>query len=125
MEIIMPSLVLESCLQGAAESYPREFIGLLSGKKNGDRVQIERLYLAPLAESDETSTSFNPYHVPTGMGIVGSFHSHPAGPARPSAQDLMMFSSTGSVHLIAACPFSAKSVAAFDGKGNSARLEIV
>jgi proteasome lid subunit RPN8/RPN11 len=117
MKVTITRDVLESCLLGAQESYPREFLGMLAGTRAKDEIRIDRLYLAPLTESDEGSVHFDEFNLPIALGVVGTFHSHPSGQALPSKADLRMFSRKGSVHLVACRPFGAQSVRAFDLKG--------
>lgn len=112
-------------MQGAKESHPNEFIGLLSGIVDGEFTKAEELYLAPLAEVDDESASYNPYHLPAGLRLVGSFHSHPAGSARPSQADVQMFSHSGRTHLIAAYPYRTEDVRAYDNKGKKIEFEVV
>ena len=125
MRIVIDREIIESCLQGARESYPTEFIGLMSGKIEKNDVIVDGLYLAPLASVDGRSASFNPYHLPAGLRLVGSFHSHPSGPAMPSDADLSMFSRTGAAHIIAARPYTLRDVSAFDRNGKKIELVLV
>ena len=124
MKVAIKREVLESCLMGGQESHPREFLGLLSGFRKGDLVKVEQLYLAPLSQSDERSASYNTFNVPVGLGVVGTFHSHPSGPALPSGADLRLFSRAGAANLIAAYPYRISDVNAFDSKGKRIEFEI-
>ena len=125
MRLTISLNVLESCLMGAANTYPAEFLGLLAGDYRKDEVIAEKLYLAPLSQSNENSAWFDSLNVPLSAGVVGTFHSHPNSVARPSAQDLRLFSRYGRAHLIAAGPpFTATRVAAFDSLGKPIELAI-
>jgi len=125
MNVFIARDVLESCLLGAKESHPSEFLGMLAGDKAKDGIHIDRLYLAPLTISDEGSVSFDEFNMPIAMGVVGTFHSHPTGPALPSKADLRLFSRKGDVHLIASYPYRKGDVAAFDSTGTQGGFETV
>lgn len=116
---------LLSCLKGAENLYPDEFLGLLRGIVEPRGVAVKELILAPLAEYEETYSSFSPWLAPTDPSIVGSFHSHPSpapGGLKPSRADLRFFSQGGAVHLIACLPYSVEAVAAYDCHGKKAEL---
>src|SRR3989344_545444 len=104
MKLIIPRNVVASCLLGAANLYPAEFLGLFGGDYGKDEVRVDRLYLAPLSKSDENSAWFDAFNVPLSAGVVGTFHSHPNSVARPSAADLRLFARYGRGHLIASGP---------------------
>ncbi len=124
MKLVIPRDVLESCLLGATNTFPSEFLGLLAGFYQKEEAVVEKLYLAPLSQSNEDSVWFDSLNVPISAGVVGTFHSHPNATARPSAQDLRLFSRYGRGHLIAAGPpFTARQTAAFDAHGR--RIELV
>jgi proteasome lid subunit RPN8/RPN11 len=118
MRLLLPRDVFESCLLGAANSYPNEFLGLFPGRYDGEDVIVEKLYLAPLSEANSSSVWFDSVNVPLSAGIVGTFHSHPNSPARPSSADLHLFGRYGRAHLIASGPpYSVGMTAAFSSKG--------
>ncbi len=125
MKFTISREVLESCLLGAQEAHPRELLFLLAGSKGKEIILADRLYLAPLAQSNEASVSFNDFNLPIAMGIVGTFHSHPTGPAIPSRADLRMFSQKGACHLIAAYPYNRADVRCFDSKGKEISFAVV
>ncbi|MFA5247131.1 MAG: Mov34/MPN/PAD-1 family protein [Candidatus Micrarchaeia archaeon] len=125
MKIEIQRDVFESCLEGAKQSFPAEFLGLLAGITKTDFVLADRLYLAPLSYSDQGSVIFDEYNMPIAMGIVGTFHSHPSGPALPSHADLKLFSQKGSCHLIASYPFKRADVRCFDSKGKELPFVLV
>ncbi|MEK6924333.1 MAG: Mov34/MPN/PAD-1 family protein [Candidatus Micrarchaeota archaeon] len=125
MRVIIPASVLDSCLEGARNSMPCEFLALLSGGLSASEAVVESVYLAPLAESDEGSVFFSDWHVPLGLKVIGSFHSHPRGAALPSRQDLRAFGNEGGVHLVACSPFRRGDAAAFDSRGRKLELKIV
>jgi len=125
MKFTISAEVLESCLIGAQESHPNEFLGMLAGSKGKEIILADRLYLAPLTYSDEGSVSFDEFNMPIAMGVVGTFHSHPTGPALPSRADLKLFSQKGACHLIAAYPYKRADVRCFDSKGKEMPFVVV
>jgi len=114
-----------SLLAGARAAYPNEFICLLRGNRAGEDMVIEDTLIPPGIMTSETMTSFSDWMLPWIEGLMGTFHSHPDGVARPSREDKWLFSQKGGVHFIAASPFRAKDVAAFFGNGKKAEFEIV
>jgi len=125
MKVTIARDVLESCLIGAQESHPNEFLGMLAGEKGKEIILADRLYLAPLSYSDEGSVSFDEFNMPIAMGVVGTFHSHPTGPALPSRADLKLFSQKGAFHLIASFPYKRADVRCFDSKGKEINFAVV
>jgi proteasome lid subunit RPN8/RPN11 len=93
--VVLPAPVRRAILRHVRETAPRECCGLLLGA--GRRIQ----YAVPMrnvARRPRTSYRIAPGdHLqlrrwlrqfgPT-LGIVGAYHSHPGGPARPSPRDL-------------------------------------
>jgi len=125
MKVTIARDVLESCLVGSQECHPSEFLGMLAGSKTGDEIRIDRLYLAPLSYSNEGSVSFDEFNLPIALGVVSTFHSHPAGPALPSSADLRLFSRKGACHLIASFPYRQADVRCFDSKGKEISFLVV
>jgi len=114
-----------SMLAGAKAAYPNEFICLLRGKRVEGGVVIEDTLIPPGIMTSETMTSFSDWMFPWIEGLMGTFHSHPGGYARPSKEDKWLFSQKGGVNFIAADPFRAKDVAAFLGNGKKVEFEVV
>jgi proteasome lid subunit RPN8/RPN11 len=114
-----------SMLAGARAARPNEFICLLRGKRDGEDLVIQDTLIPPGIMTSETMTSFSDWMLPWIEDLVGTFHSHPGGSARPSREDRWLFSQKGGVHFIAADPFGAKDVAAYLGNGKKVAFEVV
>ena len=125
MEIIIRRNALLSALAGAKAAYPREFICLLVGKREGGNIIIEETLIPPGIMVSQTMSSFSEWMLPVIGGLIGTFHSHPGGAGRPSAQDRRLFSKKGGLNLIAAEPFSPKDVAAYLGDGRKAEFRVI
>jgi len=114
-----------SALAGAKAAYPNEFICLLRGKRVGEDLVIEDTLIPPGIMTSKTMTSFSDWMMPYMEGLVGTFHSHPGGTARPSRQDGWLFSQRGGVNFIAAEPFGVKDTAAFTGNGEKVEFVVI
>ncbi|MCX6771092.1 MAG: Mov34/MPN/PAD-1 family protein [Candidatus Micrarchaeota archaeon] len=114
-----------SALAGAKAANPNEFICLLRGKRMGNDIVIDDTLIPPGIMTSSTMTSFSDWMLPWIEGLVGTFHSHPGGSARPSRQDGWLFSHKGGVHFIAAEPFGARDVAAYLGDGRKVPFEVI
>ena len=114
-----------SALAGARAAYPNEFVCLLRGKREKDGVLIEDTLIPPGIMVSESMSSFSDWMMPYMEGMIGTFHSHPDGIARPSKQDGWLFSQKGGVHFIAASPYRAGDVAAFLGNGKKVGFVVV
>lgn len=112
--------VLEFALEIARESYPNEFIALLTGRKG----IIEELVFLPFFSS-ESSAIIHMDMLPLGYRVYGTVHSHPTPNCKPSDEDLEMFSKHGIVHIIVCYPFKWGCWGFYDRNGNKLELEIV
>jgi desampylase len=87
---------LQDMLDHAAAEWPREACGVLGGRDAGSRRVVEALHpcrnvaAAPereyLAEPHDQLRAFLAIEE-AGLEVVGVYHSHPHGPAGPSALD--------------------------------------
>lgn len=125
MAILIRRDALAAALAGAKAAYPNEFMCLLRGRREKGDIIIEDTLIPPGIMVSETMTSFSDWMMPYFEGLVGTFHSHPGGIARPSKEDGWLFSQKGGVHFIAASPYRAKDVAAFLGSGKKAAFAAV
>lgn len=94
--LALPRGLREQLLRAAAAALPREACGLLVGRRSGGTVRVERAIDAANVASDARSEfAIDPgavvaaYLAAEGEGatVVGTWHSHPAGRAEPSAAD--------------------------------------
>jgi len=100
--LVIPEPLLDRVLASARSEAPEEVCGWLAGE--GGRV--ERIYPVPnVAESGfrmhpEAQLSAMRKIREAGLDLVGTYHSHPRTPARPSARDLQLGSYPDCLHLI-------------------------
>ena len=113
--------LLEDLLEASKNTFPNEFLALLSENKKGI---ISEFVLTPTIFG-KTHAIFRRDLMPIDKSIVGSYHSHPSNSAMPSKADLRVFSSTGKIHLIAHYPFNFGAIKAFDNNGKTIQLEVI
>ncbi len=124
MKYYIQKKVLDSALTGARNSFPKEFLALLSGEKKENNIIINKIYIPPLARYDLESASFSSLNLPFNLNIIGSFHSHPTTPT-PSKADLIFFNKFGVIHFISSPPFNINSTKAFGNFGNGLSFYVV
>lgn len=125
MEILIKRQAFLSALAGAGAAYPNEFICLLTGSKQKGTILIEETVIPPGIGVSQDFSYYSEWMQPLMPGLMGTFHSHPNGSNRPSAQDLRLFSQKGGVNLIAGYPYGEKCVAAYLGDGKKADFRVV
>ncbi len=114
--VVLSEDVLRGLLEGARNSYPREFFCLLGGRVLGDRVIIDEIIFIPY-RSSPASAVFRIDDVPVMDRVVGSAHSHPAR-SGISKEDVRTFPRTGVVHALLLPPFAGKEdVRFYDARG--------
>ena len=113
---------LEAILLAARNTFPNEFIALLSSK-HGKKVIDEYVLLPSIYGKSFSSIRLD--LMPHDENIRGSVHSHPSRFAMPSNADLRAFKAMGETHLIVASPFSLETVRAFDKAGKSIEMEVI
>lgn len=93
----------------AAGVWPREACGLLVGRRDGDAIEVRRILTTPnVADTPERRFEVDPLALlaahraarEAGEELLGSWHSHPDGIARPSATDRARANTAGEVWLI-------------------------
>jgi proteasome lid subunit RPN8/RPN11 len=107
--LLIPTEVLVQIEDEARSAYPRECCGLLVGQWNGNTAEVFLAHPAlNIAERDDRfeihpGTQFAVLRGVRGTGreIVGCYHSHPNGGAKPSSGDAVGASEAGLVWLIA------------------------
>ena len=114
---------LEAIVLAARNTFPDEFLALLSSKTKGSKV-IDEFVLLP-STYGKTFSSIRLDLLPYTAGTIGSVHSHPSPNAMPSNADLRAFKAMGEIHLIIAKPFTLETVKAFDKSGSQVKLEVV
>ena len=115
--------MIDSILSHALDTYPREAILLLRGKKSGDELLINDIVVPPLATHGVGFSGFLGSMLPLDLRVVGVSHSHPSGHLGPSSHDLNPF--YGRIMVIAAYPFQSYSdVAVFDKDGSRLRWQL-
>ena len=112
---------LQAFLEAAKNTYPHEFICLLSGNKKNKI--IEEIVIVPSIFVD-TFSSIKQHLVPFDENYIGTAHSHPSDSNKPSRQDVSTFSKMGEIHFIAKPPFSLYDLAAYDQKGKATQIKI-
>ena len=95
----------------AEESWPRESCGVLLGRgAGGTRAVAEALRCRNVDPAPERRYRLDPRELlsavkrarRSGQEVVGFYHSHPEGPARPSAVDLLEAEWPGCAYLVTA-----------------------
>ncbi|MBC7120314.1 MAG: Mov34/MPN/PAD-1 family protein [Candidatus Methanosuratus sp.] len=115
--------VLETFLELCREVFPRENIMLIRGKVKGDRAEVNEFLIPPFSTYGEGFSSFPTHMMPFDLSIIGIAHSHPSDNNNPSDEDLNNF--YGRLMVIAAYPYNAKTVAAYNSKGIKIEFTVV
>ena len=96
MRVVLPDDVRERILRAAADAHPAECCGLLEGERAADCFRITALHPARNLATEPDRFEIDPQdHFAAhrsararGHALIGCYHSHPHGPAQPSATDL-------------------------------------
>ncbi|MCS7118487.1 MAG: Mov34/MPN/PAD-1 family protein [Archaeoglobaceae archaeon] len=113
------SELLRAILESAKETYPYEFIALLTG----DKGVIKELIFLPSISSKEIAL-IHLDMLPIGIRIYGTVHSHPSPCCEPSEEDFYFFTKFGKIHIIVCYPFTMKDWKCFDSRGEEIEIEI-
>lgn len=122
MRVYIKKSVVETILYISKNIFPKEFIGLLSGKINNDNIYISKLIIPSGVTSGNGFASYILHRTP--YNTIGTVHSHPNIP-KPSLQDLNLFSYSGKIHIIVGRPFSLNDIKVYDNKGNEIKDVII
>jgi desampylase len=96
-QVELPAALVARIRQEAAEAAPRECCGLLEGLcEDASRLTVTALHPARNLAAEPDKFEIDPRdHIAAakvargrGRAIIGCYHSHPGGAARPSAADL-------------------------------------
>jgi proteasome lid subunit RPN8/RPN11 len=113
--------VLDMISEASRGSYPNEFVAALRAEKG----VITEILLFPGSISNENSAFMQLGRMPIDLSVVGTVHSHPGPENRPSDEDLHLFGSYGSTHIITCLPFDRHSWQAYDHAGRKVKLEVL
>lgn len=108
MTLELPDTHRESIVDRARDEAPKEVVGILAGQRGDDSV-VERTYAAKnAAKTPHSRYEIAPHEQielldridEAGLDVVGFYHSHPDGPAKPSAVDAQLASWPGYLYVI-------------------------
>jgi proteasome lid subunit RPN8/RPN11 len=108
------------CEMGKA-NHPHEYGSALRAEGG----VITELVLVPGMTGGDRHTFMNTWFLPVDASLVGTVHSHPSPYPVPSDADRQFFSHFGSVHLIIAAPYTARSWRAYDLTALPIELQVV
>jgi proteasome lid subunit RPN8/RPN11 len=111
---------LEFILEASKNTAPNEFAGLLQEEKG----IITDVLILPGTESSNQNAVMKLFMMPN-IKSAGSVHSHPGPSARPSKEDLRLFSKTGNWHIIVAFPYDEKSWVCYGRDGEIIDLPVL
>ena len=88
----------QTILDHARAALPNEGCGLLAGENAGDEKTVRKVYCLENPDKSPEHFSMDPEEQfkavadmrKSGWTLLGNFHSHPATPARPSAEDIRL-----------------------------------
>ncbi|MCS6938854.1 MAG: M67 family metallopeptidase [Roseiflexaceae bacterium] len=107
--IVLPDRIRNAIARHAEETYPDECVGLILGRIDGARTEVEDVFAAPnrwtpeagLTPADAEHSLRDRFYLDPrdylraeraarerGLDVVGCYHSHPDHPAVPSPRDL-------------------------------------
>ena len=101
-------------------NHPHEMVLILKGKSKKGDILINGLVIPPFSETGPTFAGFPSSFLPLDLSYIGMAHSHPAGSAEPSLEDLNNF--FGLVSVIIKAPYDEKDIFAWDRSGNSIQI---
>ena len=119
----------------ARSALPEEACGLLAGRDEGNVRSVAKVYCLTNVDRSQEHFSIDPREQlaavkdmrSAGLSPLGNFHSHPATPARPSAEDIRLARDPRASYLILSLADGAPTLKAFGiaaGEVTEQRLEI-
>ena len=122
-EVLIKRTVVEEIAAFAKANYPKEFSAFLNGRIKDNKLVVEGIIYQNFQSSENSSVITA--NLPLLSGNIGTVHSHPGPRNLPSRADLQFFSKYGNVNLIIGRPYTAESIAAYDGSGRRIDFNIV
>ena len=110
MKLILPAALEAEIARQAAAAFPRECCGLIQGTRSGESFRVTRIHPGRNLAKAPDRFEIDPVdHIAAmkaaraqGADIIGCYHSHPNGEARPSRHDLSGAGEENFLWLIAA-----------------------
>ncbi|WP_444659309.1 M67 family metallopeptidase [Caproiciproducens sp. R2] len=120
----------------AKEGLPNESCGLIAGTAEGGLKTVEKVYLLSNPDQSPEHFSIDPGEQlaavrdmrALGLSPLGSFHSHPSTPARPSGEDIRLAYDSKASYLILSLAKDTPVLKAFgiaDGMITPQTLEVI
>ena len=119
--ILIKRDVIETIIEAAKNTYPKEFFALLGSTKSSI---VDELVVVP-AIYGYGHTLIRSGLIPIDFNIVGSVHSHPGSSNMPSKADLNSFANFGRIHLIIAWPFNMDTIEVYDINGEKLAWRVI
>lgn len=96
--ISINSEIFRTITEHAMNELPDEACGLIAGKEEGDVRTVEKVYILTNLDHSSEHFSISPQEQleavkdirANGLKLLGNWHSHPASPSRPSAEDIRL-----------------------------------
>ncbi|MFB6072091.1 MAG: desampylase [Halobacterium sp.] len=108
--LVLSRAVYDDVLDHASADHPLEACGVLVGRRDGDERRVEAVRRVPnVADAPRVRYELDPEATmavfdeadATNGEVLGFYHSHPAGPSRPSATDRERATWPGYVYVVA------------------------
>jgi proteasome lid subunit RPN8/RPN11 len=117
----------------ARTGLPNEACGLLGGERSGEEKTVRELYCLKNADESPEHFSMTPEEQfraikdlrGRGLVLLGNFHSHPATPARPSAEDIRLAFDPSLSYVIISLEGPEPALKSFQIRGGSVSEEAV
>lgn len=90
--------IIRAITERANNELPNESCGLIAGSEEGDVRTVEKVYMLTNLDHSSEHFSLSPQEQlravkdirANGLKLLGNWHSHPASPSRPSAEDIRL-----------------------------------